>query len=172
MTQTAKQFLVTAVFDLRALLKPYNGDTVDGLQLGRFVHAFEYDLRSVGEFDSHGRSSVCNLLLAPASQLQILKNLNQQVKAGVSDCVKDLANNQHFAFLFTALQNYLQCNVIRFGGAIPANKEVLLVVPVEEEIFKPRVDLLVYHGHVTSLPPLSVSHGHALLPSWHCSKYS
>ena len=80
-TQTTQQFLVAGVFDLRALLKPYDGNTVDGLQLGRFVHTLEDDLAAVGELDNHGRGSVLNLLLATATQLQVLKYLNQQIEA-------------------------------------------------------------------------------------------
>lgn len=111
-TQTTKQLLVAGVFDLRALLKPYNGDTVDGLQLCGLVHALEDDSGSIGELDHHGRGGVLNLFLASAAEIKILKDFNQQVKAGFSDGVKDLTNNQHLALLLKALQYELQCDVI------------------------------------------------------------
>ena len=112
MTQTTKQLLVARVFDLRAFLKPYNGDAIDGLQLCGLVHALENDSGSIGELDHHGRGSVVNLLLAPATEIKILKDFNQQVKAGFSDGVKDFTNHQHLALLFAALQYDLQCDVI------------------------------------------------------------
>ena len=111
-TQTTKQLLVAGVFDLRAFLKPYNGNTIDGLQFCGLVHALEDDLGSVGELDRHGRGSVVNLLAASATEIKILKDFNQQVKAGVPDCVKDFTNHQHLALLLQALQYDLQCDVI------------------------------------------------------------
>ena len=76
-TQTTKQLLVSGVFDLRALLKPYNGNTIDGLQLCGLVHALEDYSGSIGELDHHGRGGVLNLLLASAAEIKILKDLNQ-----------------------------------------------------------------------------------------------
>lgn len=117
-TQTTKQLLITGVFDLRAFLKPYNGNTVNGLQLCGLVHALEDDPGSIGELDHHGRGGVLNLLLASAAEIKILKDLNQQVKAGFSDGIKYLTNNQNLALLLKALQYQFQCDMIGFGGAI------------------------------------------------------
>ena len=148
MPGSAQQLLVTRVLELRCFFYPDDGHSVDGLQLGGFVHALEDYLRAILKAYLHGGLDEPHhrLTVILIGQMKVLSQFLKQGEAGLPDGLIDLTNDQNLPLLLDTLQNDLEGYVVGLGRTISSHKKVELGPPVTDEVSEVFIDLfLKYH---------------------------
>ena len=114
MSGSAQQLLVTRVLELRCFFYPDDGHSVDGLQLGGFVHALEDYLGAILKAYLHGGLDEPHhwLTVILIGQMKVLSQFLEQGEAGLPDGFVNLTNDQDLSLLLNTLQNDFEGNVI------------------------------------------------------------
>ena len=114
MSGSAQQLLVTGVLKLRGFFYPDDGHSVDGLQLGRFVHSLEDYLGAVLEAYLHGRLDEPHhwLTMVVIGQVKLLSQFLKQGEAGLPDGFVNLTNDQDLSLLLNTLENDFEGDVV------------------------------------------------------------
>ena len=114
MSGSAQQLLIAGVLKFRGLFYPDDGHSIDGLQLGRFVHALEDYLRAVLKAYLHGGLNEPHhrLTMMVIGQVKLLSQFLKQGEAGLPDGFVNLTNDQDLSLLLNTLENDFEGNVI------------------------------------------------------------